>query len=474
MYSQPYSHASEQNQRPNLLLSIIGTVIKWGLWFPRVTLAWGILTFGALGAYAEHALIVGLVTVLLLVVLVYGSTTSQHWLRNRWAAFLPLLAEARFLSCRLGRRRGRKALSYVWPRVEVEDHSVPMFSTRDGYVWHIEGHRLIGDIENAEQAISDALGVFERDFGVHFFTIEPKRGQRQQYLVRFYYEEPADPLAEPTAFEDLAGMPVSDGPGCVVLGPTSDGHHLNFQVLGKQTLIVGTSGSGKAAVIWSIIAGLSDRIAEGTVLLYGIDLKGGVEFTQGSHLFRKIVHDPSEVECLLDELNQLQCERLDHMRREGVRAHHATTEHPAVLLVIDEAAALSYMYEAKQAKKIEGLLKTITTQGRAAGFSTLAAVQDPRKEAFSARDTFTQTVALRFRTAADARIAIGTSAYEEGAHCDQIPEDQPGVGYVITSKESAGESSGVVRFRAFYASDLYLRSLPAAAVRPEGGGVDDV
>lgn len=275
-----------------------------------------------------------------------------------------------------------------------------------------------------------------------------------------------DPLEETVTFESLGHIPASSNPGCVLLGMAENGSPYELQVLGKHTLLVGASGSGKGSVIWSTLAGLSGRIADGTLVVYGIDLKGGVEFTQGRHLFTKIAHDTEDVEPLLEDMNTVLKDRLAHMRETGSRKHQATVEHPDVLLLIDEAAALTYSYDSKQAKKIDGLIKVITTQGRAAGFSTLAAMQDPRKEAFSPRDTFTQTLALKFRTADDARLAIGASAYEQGAHCETIPASQPGTGYAITSAEGSGETAGVTRFRAFYATDEFIHSLPAAAPRP--------
>lgn len=386
---------------------------------------------------------------------------AGQWLRvNRWAQFVPIMGEIHRSHRLWAKKRGNKYLRQVWPSITSHDGPLHTYLYANGGVleWHVPGHAMIGDRKKVEHALSDALGTFERDFNVHHFEVGEAPGHRQQYVVHFFREAPTDPLGAPVSFSDLLRIPKADKPDYVVLGRTHRGEALPFRVLERHTLLVGASGSGKSSIIWSVLTGLADRIARGDLLVYGIDLKGGVEFTQGRHLFKQIIDSVEEVIPFLEDIVTNLKERMGNMKATGARFHQSSTEEPAVLILIDEAASLTYAFDAKDQKAITNLIRQITTTGRAAGFSTLAAMQDPRKEAFPARDTFTQQVGLRFRTAEDAKLALGLTAYNAGTHCETIPVGQPGTGYVIDT-ESTGDP---IRFRAYYASDTFIRGLPAA------------
>lgn len=253
------------------------------------------------------------------------------------------------------------------------------------------------------------------------------------------------------------------------VGLTAAGSPFRLPMFGRQTLLLGASGSGKGSVIWSVVSQLAPAVATGEVELWGIDLKGGVELAPARPLFARLAYTFDEAFELLSDASAVLNRRLEFMRQNGVRKHtpFAGAE-PAVLLLIDEAASLSLLApDRKSADAITALLKRITTTGRAAGVSVLAAMQDPRKENLPARDTFTHVLALRLRTKEDTVLALGQAAWDAGARCETISTDQPGAGYVLDT-----ETGDLVHFRASWVSDDDIRALaarfPGDSANPKG------
>lgn len=160
-------------------------------------------------------------------------------------------------------------------------------------------------------------------------------------------------------------------------------------------------------------------------------------------------------------------DRLAHMREVGSRKHVPTAAEPLQVLVIDEAAALSMVLDKKGYDRSQRRLKEILSQGRAAGVAVIAALQDPRKEALTARDLFTRQIALRLRSADETRMAIGQSAHEAGARCEDISPSAPGTGFSLVIE---GEAVGPQRVRAFWVDDEQVRTLTGTGAA--GGGED--
>lgn len=241
----------------------------------------------------------------------------------------------------------------------------------------------------------------------------------------------------------------------LTIGVRADGTPFRLAVAEKQTLLVGQSGSGKGSVIASVLAALGPGIRDGVVTVDAIDLKGGVEAGAYTGLLRTPAWDYETARTLLHDLVQELEDRLTTMRMGGYRKVEPSVATPLRLLIIDEAAHLIYQApDTKTRAEVDLLVKRILSTGRAAGYVVLAALQDPIKEALASRDLYTQTLALKFRTRDDAVLALGQSAYEAGARCEQIPSATPGAGYAID-----GETGEVVQFRAFWVSDSDLKEM---------------
>jgi DNA segregation ATPase FtsK/SpoIIIE-like protein len=133
----------------------------------------------------------------------------------------------------------------------------------------------------------------------------------------------------------------------------------------------------------------------------------------------------------LDEAVQAMRKRIARLRLQ-TRQHIPTVEEPLVVVVIDELAALTaYLTDRHLKERIKAALGLLLTQGRAAGFHVIAAVQDPRKEVLSFRDLFPTRIALRLTEAPQVDLVLGDGMRDRGALCDRIPQTQPGVGYVV-------------------------------------------
>jgi S-DNA-T family DNA segregation ATPase FtsK/SpoIIIE len=262
------------------------------------------------------------------------------------------------------------------------------------------------------------------------------------------------PPIAPTASPDLAALPV---------GLAEDGDPYAARLLGRHILIAGASGAGKGSVLWSLVRALAPAVANGSVRLWGIDPKR-MELPFGRGLFARLVEsDLDAVADLLDQAvrdMQARAEVLSGVTRQ----HEATPYDPAIVIVIDELAALTaYVPDQKLKKRIQNALSLLLSQGRAVGFYVIAALQDPRKEVVAFRDLFTVRVALRTTEAEHADLILGDGASDRGAMTHKIPDSLPGVAYVHV--EGAHEP---VRVRFSYLSDDDIREMAARWPAPAG------
>ena len=147
------------------------------------------------------------------------------------------------------------------------------------------------------------------------------------------------------------------------------------------------------------------------------------------------------------------------------RLHEPAPGDPLHVLVIDELAALIAYADPDTRRDAGRLLSELLTQGRALGVVVVALVQDPRKETVGQRGLFTQTVALRLRSAEETRMVLGEGmAAVAPAH--RISPAAPGTGYVV------GDDGTVDLVRAHWWSDQLVREVAAthpAPVRVHGG-----
>ena len=246
------------------------------------------------------------------------------------------------------------------------------------------------------------------------------------------------------------------------VGRRQDGTDWWLPLLGRHTLVVGCSGSGKGSILWGVCGGLAPAVSADLVRLWGIDLKKGVEIGMGAGLFCATA---TTAEAALPVLSGLLS--VIDVRGRGMagvtRLHQPRPGDPLHVLVIDELADLIAYSEPEIKKEASRLLSVILTQGRALGVVVVACVQDPRKETVGMRSLFTQTVALRLRTADETRMVLGDGmAAHAPAH--RISPAAQGTGWVVE------DDGSVDRVRADYWPDPLIRHIAATYPAAAPGG----
>jgi S-DNA-T family DNA segregation ATPase FtsK/SpoIIIE len=279
--------------------------------------------------------------------------------------------------------------------------------------------QTVDDLEKAAPALSAAANA--RSF--RFRALSPSTAE--------YVLVMADRLDQTTE----AVAPVGVHVDAVPVGRRQDGSAWLLPVIGRHTLVVGCSGSGKGSIFWGVCGGLAPAVSVGLVRLWGVDLKRGVEVGMGRGLFSEVATTPAEAVDVLSRLLAVVDERGRRMAGMS-RLHTPSPMEPLHVLAIDELAVLTAYSDSETRKEASRLLAEVLTQGRALGVVVLACVQDPRKEVVGLRGLFTQTVALRLRTADETRMVLGDGAAAT-APAHRISPSAPGTAWVIEEDGSA-------------------------------------
>ncbi len=230
---------------------------------------------------------------------------------------------------------------------------------------------------------------------------------------------------------------------------------------GPHTLVAGSSGSGKASLVWGLLLGLAEPIHRGLVQVWGIDRKGGMELALGRALLTRFAADAERSVILIEDAVAAMQQRANDLAGK-TRQHTASIESPTIVMLIDELAALTaYETDRDLLRRANAALATLASQGRAVGFIVFACLQDPRKETLPARGLFTQTVGLRLRDRMETAMVLGDGAVAPGARCHEISPTTPGVAYVLPEDGSPPE-----RVRAGLITDDMIREVASRFAAP--------
>ncbi|MEV7693782.1 FtsK/SpoIIIE domain-containing protein [Microbacterium sp. NPDC089189] len=268
--------------------------------------------------------------------------------------------------------------------------------------------------------------------------------------------EYADALEHPFSLE----LPAAWDGKTVAMGKDATGSLWSLR-LGPHTLVAGSSGSGKASLVWGLLLGLAEPIHRGLVEVWGIDRKGGMELALGRALLTRFAADAERSVILLEDAVAAMQQRANELAGK-TRQHTPSTESPTVVVLIDELAALTaYETDRDLLRRANAALATLASQGRAVGFIVFACLQDPRKETLPARGLFTQTVGLRLRDRMETAMVLGDGAVAAGARCHEISPATPGVAYVLPEDGSPPE-----RVRAGVITDDMIRHVASRFAAP--------
>ena len=260
---------------------------------------------------------------------------------------------------------------------------------------------------------------------------------------------------------DLRALPV---------GRCEDGSVFTIRLHGTHLLVAGSTGAGKGSYLWGLVRALLPAMAAGLVQVHACDPKL-MELAFGRALFEKYgkyAADPAGIAGLLEaDVAGMQDRAARFAGRS--RDHQPTAESPFVVVLVDEVAFLTaYQADRKLRDRTLAALATLTTQGRAAGYCVVAALQDPRKEVLNIRNLFPDKIALRLDEPAQVDLVLGDGAHDRGARCEDISPDPAtgaGVGYVRLET-----SPDPVRVRAAFVTDTDIHAMTTTGTRPAAFG----
>ncbi len=246
------------------------------------------------------------------------------------------------------------------------------------------------------------------------------------------------------------------------VGRREDGSLWLVRVHGTHVLIAGATGAGKGSVIWSLIRAMLGAMRAGLLRILAADPKV-MELAYGREIFDRYgsyASDPAGIIAMLEGAvadMQARAAKLAGKQRD----HTPTTEHPFVVVLVDEVAFLTaYLPDKAIRERVKAALATLTTQGRAVGYSVVAALQDPRKEVMSIRNLFPDRIAMRLDEPEQVDMVLGDGARDRGATADLISSDPAtGAGVAFVRLETDPDP---VRVRAAWVSHEDIRAMAAS------------
>lgn len=197
--------------------------------------------------------------------------------------------------------------------------------------------------------------------------------------------------------------------------------------------IIGESNSGKGSVIANII---KQEVAYGGEVWF-IDLKGGMEAENYTHVLTKRAYELDEAEQLLNQFNAGVDARAVEWRGKVRTLGNAQATHR--LLVIDEAADLVRSgARKKQSDACIEAIRSALSRSRALNCTVVVATQNPRvSTSLPYRSLLLTTLALRLNSKSEAVMALGEDAVNRGARPWQISFNRPGDGYLWDSETNS-------------------------------------
>jgi DNA segregation ATPase FtsK/SpoIIIE, S-DNA-T family len=364
----------------------------------------------------------------------------------------PLLQAAEIGSVVLGvpwwvhrRRRAKVRVERLiagWPAV-AENTGLPGAEIVSAVVdaWGWTARVLLKKGNTTDQAVTRIPGI-ESGLGLRpgsvRITGDPQRADR--FTLRVVEN---DPRAEPAPWPGTTVTSITEP---IDIGISEDGRPVRVLLLRRNLLAGGIMGSGKSGILNIIIASLA---ACTDVVLWGIDLKGGMELQPWASCFGRLATTPAQATALLADAVAWLDERAARKAAEGQRVWEPTPAEPALIIVIDEYAELP--------AAAHPLTDSIGRRGRAVAVSLIAATQRPTQEAMgntAVRSQMDIRICLRVRERRDVDLILGQGSFHAGWHAHQLTQPgafllsdpdhgQPGRhrAYLITNEQAARQAA---------------------------------
>lgn len=288
--------------------------------------------------------------------------------------------------------------------------------------WGWTGRLALRRGQTAQQATGQAPAI-ESALGIRpgALRIEPDPHRADRAVLRVIE---TDPHAAPIPWPVRAAGSVLSVASPVELGLFEDGSVVLLRLLYRNTLVGGVIGSGKSGVLNVLLAALA---ACPDVVLWGVDLKGGMELRPWAVRLGRLATDPGEAVALFADAVVEVRRRAESQAEQGRRLWEPTSDAPALVLVVDEYAELpddAHLHA-----------DSVARLGRAVAVTLLAATQRPTQKAMghgAVRSQMDNRVCLRVRERRDADLVLGQGMYAAGWRPDAL--DAPGK-FLISAPE---------------------------------------
>jgi S-DNA-T family DNA segregation ATPase FtsK/SpoIIIE len=248
--------------------------------------------------------------------------------------------------------------------------------------------------------------------------VSPDPARADRVIVRVIETDPhSGPIPWPGPVTTSVTQPAE-------LGLFEDGHPARVLLLRRNILIGGTTGSGKSGIVNVILAILT---ACPDVVIWGVDLKGGMELGPWASCLERLATTPGEAVRLFEDGIRWLNDRATQQAAQGSRVWESSRTHPALVIVVDEYAELPA--EATECAD------SIARRGRAVAVNLLAATQRPSQDAMgnnAVRSQMDVRICLRVREPRDADLILGQGSVTAGWHAHSIT--RPGV-FLVSAPE---------------------------------------
>ncbi|MDQ6897967.1 MAG: winged helix-turn-helix transcriptional regulator [Candidatus Dormibacteraeota bacterium] len=263
-----------------------------------------------------------------------------------------------------------------------------------------------------------------------------------------------DPLAKPIAWPASGTSTITEP---VTLGLFEDHRRVELRLWEadrqRHVLIAGVNGSGKSGLI-NVALGSLARCRD--LVLWGVDLKGGMELAPWHPVLDRLATTPEEARLLLAAANRTLDARTRLLAGRRARRWQPMETEPLLLIVVDEISELGD----------EGLslVQRIARLGRAPGVQLIVATQRPSARQLESADEsgvalrgqLHTRICMRVTETREADMILGAGLVREGWRADRLLRE-PGT-FVIFDPPQHVEP---VPARCYWMSDSAVRAAVA-------------
>jgi DNA segregation ATPase FtsK/SpoIIIE, S-DNA-T family len=419
------------------LLALVGSAVLWCV--ERLTSglrgierAYAAAVTGGAGLWLAAATTFGPATAPLPMLLVLGTlaaATPWWWHRRRRA-----------------RVRVERTLE-AWPDIAEAiglNGSRVMSAVVDLWGWRarigLRRGQTAADVIAKASALESGLGA--RPGAVR---VEPDPTRADHCLIRVLNADPhARAIAWPASASGTEPRTIT---APIPLGLFEDASPVTVTLAHRHALIGGVVGAGKSGILNAILASLTSCT---DVVLWGVDLKGGMELGPWAPCLDRLATTPAQATELLAEAVATLNTRAARLADAGQRIWQPSPAEPALVVVIDEYAELS-----DDAPAAVAHADSTARRGRAVAVTLLVATQRPTQKAMGSgavRSQMDVRVCLRVRERRDVDLVLGQGMLAAGWHAHTL--DAPGKFLISTPEHTTPR-----RARAYLLTDTDVTTL---------------